>query len=129
MAGRWKFLGAACLVILPLVASAGDPASGGLLGNWARDDGSTRIAISPCGADLCAVNTFVKDPNGKEKVGDKLILTLKPVSGSELQGPAFDVRRQMHYKMTITMTGNEMQTSGCVFLGILCKKASWTRTN
>jgi uncharacterized protein (DUF2147 family) len=116
------------------VAMAGAPAAhadtnSGLTGKWARDDGTTRIAISPCGADLCAVNTWVKDPAGSEKVGDKLILTLKPVSSSVLQGQAFDVRRQAHYKVTITLTGGKaMRISGCVLLGIICKDASWTRT-
>lgn len=135
MAGEQKILGAARMALLALAISiaGGVPAaladgSPELTGNWARDDGTTRMEISSCGAEFCAVNTWVKDPNGKEKVGDKLILTLKPVSSSELQGQAYDVRRQAHYKMTITFEGGTaMQTSGCVLLGIICKNADWTR--
>jgi uncharacterized protein (DUF2147 family) len=69
----------------------------------------------------------VKDPNGSEKIGDRLVMTLQPESGSKLQGEAYDVRRQAHYKMTITLDGKTMQTSGCVLLGIVCKSVGWTR--
>jgi uncharacterized protein (DUF2147 family) len=119
------------LVMLPLVfcALAARASGQGLTGNWARDDGTVRMEILPCGGDYCATNTWVKDPNGDEKVGDKLILKLQPASGSVLQGQAYDVRRKATYKMTITLQGASMQTNGCVLLGIVCKSAGWTRTN
>ncbi len=101
----------------------------GLTGNWARDDGAVRTRIAPCGSNVCAVNTWVKDPNGKEKVGDQLVMTLQPVAAGKLSGQAYDVRRQAHYKITITLSGNNMQTSGCVLLGIVCKSVGWTRAN
>lgn len=125
-----KSLAASGLAILLTnmpVAFAG--ANSDAVGNWSRDDGTTRISISPCGSDLCAVNTWVRDPNGKEKVGDKLVLTMQPSAGPKLQGQAYDVRRQAHYKMTITLSGNTMQTSGCVLLGLVCKSVGWTRTD
>src|ERR1700709_410470 len=101
MATRVKYLGL-CLfisawILNPLAANAGNAA---LVGNWARDDGSTRIKIVTCGANLCATNTWVKDPAGKERVGDELILMLTPVSDSELSGQGYDVRRKMKFRMT-----------------------------
>ena len=99
----------------------------GLSGNWARNDGATRMVIAPCGGAFCATNDWVKDPGGKEKVGDRLVLKLKPVSSSVFQGQAYDVRRQMTYKITLTLQGKAMRTSGCVLLGIICKNADWTR--
>jgi uncharacterized protein (DUF2147 family) len=128
MTGSLKFLAASSLAItlatMPIALADG---TASLTGNWARDDGSVRMTVSPCGSNLCAVNTWVKDPNGSEKVGDRLVMTLQPESGSKLQGEAYDVRRQAHYKMTITLDGKTMQTSGCVLLGIVCKSVGWTR--
>lgn len=127
MIGQRKFLAASGLAFLLAMPVAFGDAVSGLTGNWARDDGAVRTRIAPCGSNLCAVNTWVKDPNGSEKIGDRLVMTLQPESGSKLQGEAYDVRRQAHYKMTITLDGKTMQTSGCVLLGIVCKSVGWTR--
>jgi uncharacterized protein (DUF2147 family) len=124
-----KFL-AAGLAILLAIPAAFAGGNAWLIGNWARDDGTVRIVISPCGTDLCAVNTWVKNTDTEEKIGDKLILDLQPVTPSQLQGQAYDVRRQKHFKMTITQEGGTaMQTQGCILLGILCKSVGWTRND
>ncbi len=120
------------LLMAPLMAGAASTGALGmqqLSGNWARDDGGTRIDIAPCGADYCAVNTWVKNPNGKEHVGDRLILTLQPAADAVLKFQAYDVRRKLHFSMTITLQAASMHTSGCVLLGVVCKNASWTRIN
>jgi uncharacterized protein (DUF2147 family) len=119
------FIVAACILAMPLPAAA----ENALTGNWARDDGSVRMAIVPCGGAYCATNTWVKDPNGTEHVGDRLVLSLSPISPTVFQGEAYDVRRQAHYKMTITVQGGTLHTTGCVLLGIVCKDAGWTRVN
>ena len=125
-----KILAAAGLAILLAIPAAFAGGNSWLIGNWARDDGTVRILISPCGTDLCAVNTWVQKQDGQEKIGDKLILDLQPVTASQLQGQAYDVRRQKHFKVTITLqSGTAMQTRGCVLLGILCKSAGWTRSD
>jgi len=117
------------LVLASLFAMPAQAAANALTGYWARDDGSVRMAIVPCGTAYCATNTWVKDPNGAEHVGDRLVLSLDPISATVFQGEAYDVRRQAHYKMTITVQGGTLRTTGCVLLGILCKNAGWTRVN
>ena len=112
------------LILSPLAAWAGNPSP---TGSWLRANGTVRIAVTQCGTNFCAVNTWVKNPLGKEKVGDRIILTVKPVSGTQYQGQAYDVRRQKTYRMTITFQGNNMETSGCVLLGVICKSTNWTR--
>lgn len=113
------------LLLCPLPALA--DGQSGLTGNWARDDGTVRMRIGPCGADLCAVNTWVKASDSKERVGDKLILMLAPISPSEFQGQAHDVRRQMTYKITLALQGSGLSTTACVLYGIICKSVGWTR--
>ncbi|MDE1895607.1 MAG: DUF2147 domain-containing protein [Rhodospirillales bacterium] len=100
------------------------------LGQWERADGGTKIDITKCGRDFCAVNIWVRDPNGAEKVGDRLEMALAPTaSPGILKGPAYDVRRKMHYRMTMTLAGGTMRTRGCVLFGVICKTAQWNRVN
>lgn len=120
------------LVVLPLVfgaALAHASAASALTGNWARNDGEVRMKIVQCGANFCATNTWVKSTDTKEKVGDELIMMIKPVSGSVLQGQAYDVRRKATFKITVTVQGTSLRSQGCVLLGIVCKAADWTRTS
>jgi uncharacterized protein (DUF2147 family) len=98
------------------------------IGDWTRQDGGTRISIKPCGTDLCAVNTWVRDPDGGEMPGDRLVLTLSPRSATVLAGQAYDERRAMTYSMRILIGPGEMRTEGCFLFGILCKSAAWTRS-
>lgn len=118
------------LAMLGLSATASASATSGpdIVGHWARRDGETRISISPCGDALCAVNTWVRDPGGDERLDDTLVLTLKPDSPTALSGRAYDRRRNISYSMHISLTSSDMRTSGCVMLGMLCKSAEWTRT-
>ncbi len=117
------FILAANIFVLP----AGAAPENGLTGNWARDDGVVQMVIAPCGGALCATNTEVKDPSGEQRVGDRLVLKLTPLSSSVFQGQAYDVRRQKTYKMTLTVQGTTLHVTGCVLLGIVCKGADWTR--
>jgi len=87
------------------------------------------MAVTQCGSQFCAVNTWVKRPDGNEKKGDKLILTVKPLGANELQGEAYDVRRQRTYNITLTLNGDRLETSGCVLLGIVCKSVGWKRVS
>ena len=118
------------LLLLPLSAAAGvaDPLSG----EWSRSDGETRISIAPCGDKVCAVNTWVRDPAGDEKVGDRFVMTVRPLQPAApamatLAGQAVDVRRGLAYSVRISLQGESMTTRGCLIEGILCKAMSWVR--
>jgi uncharacterized protein (DUF2147 family) len=112
------------LLAAPLLASTGPD----IAGNWLRTDGTARIKISSCGAQICAVNTWIKDTIRDEKVGDRLVMTLETLSDSRLFGAAFDVRRNRSYSIDITIDRNTMQTRGCLIEGIVCKTMDWSRT-
>jgi uncharacterized protein (DUF2147 family) len=123
---NWRAIGLALLALTPGLAQAADPDP---VGNWLRANRTVRIAVTPCGNDFCAVNTWVKRPKGNEHAGDKLILDMKRISPTEFRGKAYDVRRQRTYSMTVTFQGDTMVTSGCVLFGIICKSTGWTRIN
>jgi uncharacterized protein (DUF2147 family) len=113
------------IVFLATAASATNGPD--IVGGWARQDGTVRIMISPCGDALCAVNTWVRDPDSDEKPGDTLVMTLHPVSPTALSGRAYDRRRRKDFSMNISLGASGMLTKGCVLFGILCKSAEWTR--
>jgi uncharacterized protein (DUF2147 family) len=96
-------------------------------GEWARDDGVLRTHIAACGRDICAVNSWTKDPQGAEKVGDKLVMTLRETDRNHWTGLAFDPQRNLTYSMELTVAGDRMATRGCVLVGVLCRSVGWIR--
>ena len=98
-------------------------------GQWARGDGKAKVIIAPCGANVCATNTWIKPGSGSEKTGDKLVMTIKPSSDGQYSGTAFDPQRDMTYKLTVTVDGDSMTTKGCVVAGLICRGVNWTRLN
>jgi uncharacterized protein (DUF2147 family) len=117
-----------CLAFFCLAISAfASSQKPGIIGNWVRQDGEIRIQIAPCGNSLCAVNTWVSDPSGDEKLGDTLEMTLQVKSPTMLSGRAHDERRNMTYSIDIIVGPSSMQTQGCMLFGMLCKRAQWKR--
>lgn len=96
-------------------------------GQWARDDGIAKVKIETCGTSLCVINTWIKPGVTDEKVGDRLVLSLKPENGTHWQGQAFDPQRNLRYNMSFDVDGASMQSRGCLLGGLLCKAMGWTR--
>jgi uncharacterized protein (DUF2147 family) len=95
-------------------------------GVWMRDDGNAKVAIAPCGQQLCATNLWIRDTSKGEHAGDKLIMTLRPKSGQVLIGKAYDPKRRLTYSMTLTVTNAGLSTRGCLVGGLVCKNVGWT---
>ena len=97
------------------------------LGDWARGDGKTRIHVASCGAEICARNTWVKHGASGEKVGDRLILKVKPDGAGHWSGNAFDPQRKQNYAINVHVTDKHMTTRGCAMAGLMCQSMHWTR--
>ena len=95
-------------------------------GHWARNDGKAKVRLEACGPDLCAVNIWIRPDVKDEKVGDRLIMALKPQAPRTWSGTAFDPQRNLRYKMTLSITSEGMMTRGCVFGGLICKSVTWS---
>ena len=105
------------------VAPVSEPS---LLGDWARGDGKAKVRIAPCGDDICAINTWIRPGVPDEKVGDRLVMTIKP-EGGKWVGKAYDPQRHMTFAMTIDVGASTLTTHGCVLGGLICKNMGWTR--
>ena len=97
------------------------------LGNWARGDGKTKIHVAHCGHEVCARNTWVRHGVSGEKVGDRLVLNVKPAGAGHWSGKAFDPQRDQTYAIKVHVTKKHMTTQGCVMGGLMCQSMGWSR--
>ena len=124
---RTLWLATASMVMLIVGQVAADSGGRSITGDWRRLDGGLRINIAPCGEQLCAVSTWTRDPESGERVGDRLILSLREREGSTLAGKAFDERRGLTYSLSISVKRDAMTTRGCLLAGMACRTMDWTR--
>lgn len=122
--GRAAIAAAVCLLVPASGLAAGEPSPFGV---WARGDGKARVRIERCGADLCAVNTWIREGTSGEKAGDRLVMTVTPAGAGRWTGTAFDPQRDLSYRLTMTVERTSMTTRGCIVAGLLCKDMGWTR--
>ena len=115
-------LGAALVAGLAPGAQAADE----ILGNWQREDGTSRIRMAACGSAVCGVVTWLKNPNSPSKVGQRVFYDMKP-SGDGWSGQAFNPEDGKTYTGKVSVSGSTMTTAGCVFGGLICKSVTWTR--
>ena len=95
-------------------------------GSWARGDGNTRVQITPCGAEICATNTWIRK-TGTEKVGHVLVMKVRKIAAGLWKGSAYDPQRKLTISMQMKVKRRSMTTSGCIIAGLLCKSTNWTR--
>lgn len=119
-----KFIIALSLIIIPNIAHA---ETNKIFGKWFRGDGGAKVDIYECGNNVCAKNFWIKSDIKDEKIGDVLVMSLKPDGTNQLSGKASDPQRNLSYNIKINHSTNVMTTKGCVFGGIICKKVSWKK--
>ncbi|HTR12782.1 MAG TPA: DUF2147 domain-containing protein [Roseiarcus sp.] len=108
--------------------SASAAMAGDARGEWARDDGKSKVRIVSCGRDaLCGSVTWLRDPNGPAKVGQQVFFDMKPSGDNAWTGKAFNPEDGKTYSGKMTMSGNHLVTAGCVLGGLICKSVNWTR--
>ena len=118
--------GAGVALIL-LLASAGAAQAGDPSGLWLRENGKGSVRISPCGGALCGTVASVRDPESAAKVGQRVFYGMVPTSDNVWSGHAFNPEDGRTYAGTLTLSGNQMTTSGCVLGGVICKSVRWSR--
>jgi uncharacterized protein (DUF2147 family) len=111
-----------------LIASSTSAAAGGVIGIWARDDGTAKIRFSACGGDaVCGFLAWKKDPNGPARIGQRLFFDMKPNGENAWAGSAFNPDDGKSYTAKMTLSGDHLVTAGCVLGGLICQSFGWRR--
>jgi uncharacterized protein (DUF2147 family) len=96
-------------------------------GEWAREDGLVRARVTRCGSNICATNTWTRDPNSVEKPGDRFIMSVRAANPGHWTGSAFDPQRKINFTVDLQIEGNRLTTRGCISGSTVCNSFAWTR--
>ena len=118
-------VGLSIFVIGALLTSSAAGAAASMEGVWARDDGLLRARVARCGHKFCATNIWAKNPEGDDRVGDRIIATLRASGPGHWEGSGFDVRRKITFDLDISGDADKMTTRACA--SGMCRSEGWTR--
>lgn len=95
-------------------------AAGALDGTWLRPKTGKQVKSFPCGGGL-----------GLKVVhsGQVIMCGAKPTGGGKYSGDLTSTEDGNVYSGTVTMGGSNLQLSGCVLGGLICKNETWSRVN
>ncbi|MBI5128092.1 MAG: DUF2147 domain-containing protein [Rhodopseudomonas palustris] len=126
--------GLAAAALLAAIGTAGMTATPAraddVAGTWLRDTGLSKVKFAPCGGALCGTLVWLKP--GVEtpaKIGQKVFFDMKPTGANAWAGSAFNPEDGKTYSGKMSLAGDTLTTQGCAMGGIICKSASWTRSN
>ena len=83
------------------MASAAD----GIVGTWTREDGTSKVRMSNCGAAVCGNVSWLKNPDSPSKVGQRIFIDMKGDGGSTWSGTAFNPEDGKTYSGSATVSG------------------------
>jgi uncharacterized protein (DUF2147 family) len=114
--------------LLVLLATSSTAAAEDVTGEWAREDGKTKVRISSCsGETVCGEVSWIQDPGGPHQLRQQVFFDMKPNGDNTWSGTAFDPEDGQRYSGKMTLSGDHLVTAGCVAGGLICKSFSWTR--
>lgn len=94
------------------------------IGEWLVADQSTRIAIRPCGSNMCGKITWTSDG---QDIGRAILIDMAQ-NGSRWTGTVIDVRDNTKYLAHIALQSERaLKLDGCVLGGAICSGETWTR--
>lgn len=132
---RFAALIATAALLAPAAVAAQDVA-----GTWLTESGTSRVRISPCGAARCGTIVWtareardVNNPDAnlraRNLVGVRMITDARESGGSwtgqlynPLDGRTYTGRMRLR-------SAAELELSGCVLGGLICRSQTWSRVN
>ncbi len=116
-------------------------------GIWLTQAGDAKVRVSKCGAGLCGVVVWLKDPidpaTGKLQIDDKnrnpslakrpimglsLFSGMRTVGSNKWSGNIYNADNGNTYASNISVSGpDSLRVEGCV--GAICGGENWTRVN
>jgi uncharacterized protein (DUF2147 family) len=115
------------LVLSAFIVSSNLVHAADVTGEWMRTDGKGKVRFASCGEALCGTITWLKDPAGPAKVGQRVFFDMKPNGDNGWNGTAFNPEDGKQYSGKMTLSGGTLVTSGCALGGLICKSVAWTK--
>jgi uncharacterized protein (DUF2147 family) len=137
-------------VLLMLTALLGAPpasaqSGGEATGVWLTQAGDARVRVSKCGAGICGVIVWLRQPTdpatGKPAIDDKnpnpalahrpmiglpLFTGMRPVGPNKWSGQIYDADDGRSYSSSVSVAGpDSLRVEGCV--GAFCGGETWSR--
>ena len=110
-----------------LIAAATAAFGGEVNGEWIRTDGKAKVRFAPCGGAVCGSLSWKKDPSAAGTIGQQVFFDMKPSGDNKWAGSAFNPEDGKTYSGKMTLSGDSLNTAGCVLGGLICKSVDWKR--
>ena len=147
MSCRFGLLIVALAAVLALSPAKAQNTGGSPDGIWLTQAGDAKVHVSKCGAGICGVVVWLKEPidplTGKPQVDDKnpnpslakrpiigisLFLGMRPAGPNQWSGQIYNADDGKTYASKISVTGPAtLKVEGCV--GALCGGETWSRSS
>ena len=115
-------------IVAALMAAAAPAIAGELNGEWLNADGKAKVRFSNCGGAVCGTISWLKDPkDGSARIGQQVFFDMKPSGDNAWKGSAFNPDDGRTYSGKVSLSGDRLNTAGCVLGGLICKSVAWTR--
>ena len=147
MSSRFGLVIVALAALLTATPTKAQNTGGSPDGIWLTQAGDAKVRVSKCGAGICGVVVWLKEPidplTGKPQVDDKnpnpslakrpiigisLFLGMRPAGPNQWSGQIYNADDGKTYASKISVTGPAtLKVEGCV--GALCGGEDWSRSS
>lgn len=119
----------ATALALGATAAAADPIEG--VWQTQPDEGAfAHVTIAPCGGAFCGTITRTfKDTQEYQSpnLGRQIVIDMAPQGGGKYQGQVWRPSNDKIYAGKASVSGQQLNLSGCVAGGLLCKSQNWVK--
>ncbi|EJN06248.1 DUF2147 domain-containing protein [Phyllobacterium sp. YR531] len=110
-----------------------------VVGTYINKSGGTKVELAHCGAGLCGTVIWMKTPvndvnNPDASKRDRPVVgiqavSLKSTGESTYAGSLYDTESGKTYSGKAKFSDKDVELSGCILGGLLCKTSVWQRVD
>ncbi|MEP7453794.1 DUF2147 domain-containing protein [Phyllobacterium sp. SB3] len=108
-----------------------------IAGTYINQSGGTKVELAPCGASLCGTVVWMKTPvndvnnpdvskRSRSVIGIQAV-SLKSTGADTYAGSLYDTESGKTYSGKAKFSDKDVELSGCILGGLLCKTSIWQR--
>jgi uncharacterized protein (DUF2147 family) len=109
-----------------------------ITGTFVNETGGTKVRLVNCDAGVCGTVIWMRNPvkdvkNPDASKRDRPVVglqavTLKPTGSGTYAGSLYDTESGKTYSGKAKLAGEDVELSGCVLGGLICKTSVWKRS-